>query len=103
MGFGNRQKMIEVNGNRILNECRLYCEDNKMTMTALSDELGHSVSYIQATCKAGKFPVAELKLLCHIIGIDMSDCLLNSNENDVEMTIDEKLDYIIEMLEELKE
>ena len=103
MAVGNKQKMLEINGNYVLEKCHAWCKGNKRTMASLSDELGHSVSYIQASCKAGKMPVAELKVLCDIINIKVDDCILTNHAEELTaMTIDEKLDYLIEMIEDLK-
>ena len=101
MPGGNRKLMVEVNGTKLLNECRAYCKEHNTNFAELSREIGHTETYINATCRAGQFPVAEIKLLCQTIGIDMNDYLKNTDNDAASMSIDRKLDYIICMLEDL--
>ena len=98
MASGNIRKMHDINGDYVLDVCHQYCSDNNVSMKELGELLGHSANYIQASCRNGKFPPAELQLLCFKIGMDISKAINKQDEDSnqqSEMTIDEKLDRIL--------
>lgn len=103
MAVGNKKNMVEINSDYVLNHCHNWCASHKKTMAVLGTELGHSECYIQSSCRAGRMPKTELMLLCFMTGLDKDRATdINKNEPKADMSIDEKLDYIIEMLEDLK-
>lgn len=105
MATGNVRKMIDINADYILGFCHKYCEKNNVTMGELGEMLGHSVSYVQVCCRQNKMPQAELELLSLKTSLDMQKAITPAKElkHKEEMTIDEKLDYIMEMCESILE
>ena len=98
MASGNIRKMYDIKGDYVLDICHQYCSDNNVSMKELAELLGHSGSYIQASCRNGKFPPAELQLLCFKTGMDIAKAISKQGEasnQQSEISIDEKLDRIL--------
>ncbi len=105
MAVGNKRQMIEIDGDYILSFCDAYCKGNGIKMKDLADELGHSGGYIDLSCKEGKIPKAELKLLCKLIGLDyhmaIKEDLPKEDTTGIRLArIEKKLDLILQKLEE---
>ena len=102
MAVGNKRNMITINSNKVLNYVHEYCEKNNTNIGALGEALGHSTGYVYASCRNGKFPLAELKLLCMQTGLSMKEATSTDDEaKAIALTTEEKLDYIVDMLESL--
>lgn len=105
MAIGNKKKMIDINTVYVLEHCKQYCDRNGITMSGLGEKIGHSGCYIQSSCRNGKLPPAELNLLSMITNMDIEKASRIEDEEaedtPAEKTVSEKLDYIIELLEEL--
>ena len=103
MAVGNSKKMIDINVGYVLNHCHRWCQENNINIGKLGEQLGHSTCYIQSSCRNKKLPPAELNLLCMLTGMDYEKAttLHEEAEPKADLTVDEKLDYIITMLENL--
>lgn len=107
MATGNTKKMLDINPDYVLEYCHQYCKASNTNMGELGETLGHSVCYIQSSCRNGKMPPAELELLSFKTGLDMQKALSvdspDTSKHKEEMTVDEKLDYIMGMCESILE
>ena len=107
MATGNVRKMICIDPDYIMGFCHKYCKKNNVKMGDLGEMLGHSICYIQTSCRQGKMPQAELELLSFKTGLDIQKATsINNADNSKhkeDMTTDEKLDYIMEMCESILE
>lgn len=103
MAVGNSKKMLDINVQYVLDFCHTWCKENNMSLGTLGEKLGHSKCYIQSSFRNKKLPPAELSLLCIITNMDYDKATFIEPDEEVKMdlTVDEKLDYIIEMLENL--
>ena len=101
--MGNKKRMVKVNGEYISGYLREWCKLHSRTMTSLSEDIGHAPSYIQLACKTGTIPPAELELLVRFTGMEREKALYREEAEEPEETksIEEKLDYIITLLEKL--
>lgn len=102
MAAGNCKTMIDINPDYVLGHCHDWCKENNVSIGELGEKLGHSQCYIQSSCRNKKLPPAELNLLGILTNMDIEKAKnLTAAVKKAVLTSDEKLDYIIEMLESM--
>ena len=98
--MGNVKRMVKINGEYMHGYLKTWCKRNGMTMSNLGDAIGHSSCYIQSSIRNGGFPPAELELLVQLTGIEKEKVIYSeAPKEEKTMNTEEKLDYIIRLLE----